>query len=182
MVDHEIREALCVILEGQYRKVRIMDEFVIGKARADIVTVTDILTGYEIKGDTDSYARLPAQVKEYDRYFQKNYLVVGLSHRKSAAEHIPPYWGLLCVSESGSGTHAECLREAAENPKFSLKKQLSLLWRMELVHILQANVMPKCSGKRKAYIRACLIKRVQPEVLRRQICEEFFERDWTIFS
>jgi len=182
MVDREIREALCVVLESRYAKVRIMDEFVIGKARADIVTVTDSLTGYEIKGDSDSYTRLPTQVKEYDRYFQQNYLVVGKSHSKSAAEHIPPYWGIVCVSESGKGVQVKTLRKAAHNPKFSIKKQLSVLWRMELVHILQANKLPKCAGKRKAYIRGYLMERIPQDTLRLQICEELFERDWTVFA
>jgi hypothetical protein len=63
MIDREIREALCTAIESRYAKVRIMDEFVIGKARADIVTVTDCLTGYEIKGDSDSYARLDAVIE-----------------------------------------------------------------------------------------------------------------------
>jgi len=161
----------------------MIDELVIGKARADIVTVTDILTGYEIKGDTDSYTRLPDQIKEYDRYFQQNYLVVGKSHSKSASTRIPLHWGLLCVSEAENGIKVESLQDPAANPKFSIRKQLSLLWRRELVRILVENKLPKCSGKRKAFIHSYLLENLPLETLQPQICEELFEREWTkIFS
>jgi hypothetical protein len=57
------------------------------------------------KGDTDSYTRLPGQIKEYDTYFQQNYLVIGAAHRKTAAKHIPLYWGIMYVSESKNNNH-----------------------------------------------------------------------------
>jgi len=164
-------------------KFRIIDEFVIGKARADIVIVKDGLIGYEIKGDTDTYKRLPGQIKEYDIYFQKNYLVVGAVNIKTAAAHIPPYWGILCLSETENGvTLAETVREAEQNPNFNLKKQLSLLWRKELNHILKMNKLLKCTGKTKAYIRNYLFGSVSHNTLQKQICEELLERDWTIYK
>ncbi|MDR0497237.1 MAG: sce7726 family protein [Treponema sp.] len=181
MNDYEIREALChYIDETHCDKFRIIDELVIGNARADIVIATDHLKGYEIKGDTDSYTRLPGQIKEYDIYFQQNYLVVGTHHRESAKEHIPPYWGIMCISNSESSTQVETICEADPNPRFVLKKQLSLLWRKELSNILKANGLSKCSGKRKAYIIKYLLECVPRNLIERQICEELFERDWTL--
>ena len=181
MNDHEIRETLCKCIEYiHHEKFRIIDELVIGEARADIVMVTDSLTGYEIKGDGDSYSRLPGQVEEYDRFFQRNYLVVGVNHRTTAPKHVPQYWGILCVSESEKGVQIETIREAGQNPKYSQKKQISLLWRKELENILKANSLPLCSGKTKAYIRRYILERVHRDALQRQICEEFFERDWTL--
>ena len=115
--------------------------------------VTDGLAGYEIKSDADSYKRLPGQIKEYDRYFQRNYLVVGANHKGTASKHVPPYWGILCMSKSETAVKIESIREAGQNPKYSQKNQLSLLWHKELNNILKANGLPKCSGKRKAYIR-----------------------------
>ena len=181
MNDYEIREAFCNYIDDTHSdKVCIIDELVIGKARADIVIVTDFLTGYEIKGDNDSYTRLPDQIKEYDKYFQQNYLVVGESHRKSAPRYVPPYWGIMCFFESEKSVQAETLREAESNPKFSLKKQLELLWRKELINILRYNKLPKCSGKNKSHIRKFLLENVPKPDLQKQICEELFERDWTL--
>jgi hypothetical protein len=181
MNDYEIREAFCDYIEDTQRdKFRFIDELVIGKARADIVIVTDCLRGYEIKGDTDSYARLPGQIKEYDKYFQQNWLVVGANHRKNAGKHIPPYWGIICISNSGNKAQIEIIREAGLNFKFNQKRQLKLLWRKELSNILKANGLLKCSGKNKAYIIKYLSENVPKERLSKQICEELFERDWTL--
>ena len=180
MNDYEIREALCNYIDDtHFDKVRIIDELVIGEARADIVIVTNFLTGYEIKGDTDSYTRLPNQIKEYDKYFQQNYLVVGASHRKSAPRHVPPYWGIMCFFASEKGIQTETLREAESNPEFHLERQLELLWHAELVNILRYNKLPECSGKNKSRIRKFLFENVPKSDLQKQICEELFERLWT---
>ena len=183
MVDNEIREVLCNYIDERFDKVRIMDEFVVGKSRADIVTVTNRLTGYEIKGDTDTYTRLPLQIKEYNRCFQENYLVVGKSHKKSAEKHIPKNWGILCVSISHDCPNIEILRVAEVSEKNSIiKSQLGLLWRNELVNILKRNGLKKCAGKTKSFIRRFLWMNVLPERLQEQICDELFERDWTVFN
>jgi len=183
MNDYQIREALCHYMDNKYcDKFRIIDELVIGKARADIVIVKDGLTGYEIKGDTDSYKRLPGQIKEYDIYFQKNYLVVGAVNIKTAEKHVPPYWGILYFSETEDGAeHTETIREAEPSPKFNLKKQLGLLWRKELNNILKTNNLSKCCGKNKSYIANYLLGRVPQRILQKQLCEELLERDWTVY-
>ena len=184
MLDYQIREILCDYLDDNYQKIRIMDEIVIGKARADLVAVTDIVTGYEIKSDADSYTRLPGQIKEYQKYFQKNYLVVGQRYRHSAATKVPDYWGIICVCENELEGHTdvEVIREAKENPKFAMKWQLRLLWRNELVNIAVSNALPKYSGKKKKIICDNLLARIPRKQLEHCVCEEFFERDYTLLS
>lgn len=183
MVDNEIREVLCDYIDERHDKVRIMDEFVIGKSRADIVTVTNRLTGYEIKGDTDSYVRLPLQIKEYSRCFRENYLVVGESHRKSAENHVPKNWGILCAYKNHDRPKIEMMRTSQVMEKIIIiKSQLGLLWRNELVNILRKNGLKKCAGKTKPFMRGLLWANVLPEKLQEQICEELFERDWTVFG
>ena len=82
--------------EQCYDKVRFLEELVTGKARADVVMVLpDKVCGIEIKSDADSYSRLDAQVKYYDKYYDENYLVVGSTHALHAAEHVPAYWGII---------------------------------------------------------------------------------------
>ena len=181
MNDSEIREILCDYIDRNSDKVRLIDELVIGKARADIIAVTDHLAGYEIKGDNDSYTRLPTQIKEYDKHFQKNTLVVGASHKKSAEKHVPTHWGIMCVQEDDHESKITLIREAKENPKFKIKSQLRLLWRNELANILKENKLPKYNGKSRAFINGKILERVSVDVLEKQICEEFFERDWSRF-
>ena len=182
MLDAEIREILFDYLDDKHSKIRILDEIVIGKARADLVAITDHLTGYEIKSDGDSYTRLPGQIKEYQRYFPYNYLVVGQRHRNSAIKKVPDYWGIICVDKADEKEQVEVLREAMLAPKFTLKWQMRLLWRRELVSIAVKNGLPKYSGKKKKYIWEQLMEKISEQVLIEQICEEFFERDYSIYK
>ena len=55
----------------------------------------------EIKSDADTYERLPRQVKDYDRFFDYNYVVVGTSHAHHIWEHVPEYWDVITVEPDG---------------------------------------------------------------------------------
>ena len=84
--DKDIREPLFDFLDETFGKNRILEEKIIGNSRADVVMVTpEAIFGIEIKSDADTYARLKSQVKDYDKYYDLNFVVVGTSHvdRKS---------------------------------------------------------------------------------------------------
>lgn len=173
--DTDIRERLFYKLEMSGEKLRIFEEVIIGKSRCDLFVVKeDRLIGGEIKSDADSYARLKGQVRCYDRVFNENYLIVGRSHLKSAADHVPAHWGLICADDAG----VELVREAGENPKVKLEAQLRLLWKRELRHILQRYNLPKYQRCSRAYITKKLMDCIDEGMLRREICEELFERDY----
>lgn len=173
MLDRDIRERLFLTLENDSEKLRVFEEVVIGKNRCDFFTVTDRLTGYEIKSDSDSYARLKGQVKAYDRFFNENCLVVGRSHLKSAPAHIPDYWGIVCVGEE-----IEWVRRPQPNPKLKPETQLALLWKRELRHILARYSLPAYPHKSRTFIAKRLVERLDPALLLGEICQELFERDY----
>ena len=177
--DADIREPLFDYLEECFPKVRFLEEKVTGRARADVVMVLpEEIWGIEIKSDADSYARLPAQVKNYDRYYDRNVIAAGSRHALHVKEHVPEHWGILTVEWLNGGVDFYRLREPARNPGAGLRQKLSLLWRSELTSILLKNGLPKYVGKNKKYIAAVLEDRVQPEMLHAQISEELFERDY----
>ena len=96
LYDKDIREPLFDFLEEAYGKVRILEEKTMGKSRADVVMVTpNALFGIEIKSDADTYARLGRQVKDYNQYYDYNYVVAGTSHALHVEEHIPEWWGVI---------------------------------------------------------------------------------------
>ena len=98
LYDKDIREPLFSFLEQQYGKMRILEEIRITKSRADIIMVLpDGVVGIEIKSDADTYARLAGQTKDYDRYFDYNYVVVGSTHAAHIEEHVPAHWGIITV-------------------------------------------------------------------------------------
>ena len=101
LYDKDIREPLFDFLEETYGKVRILEEKTIGKSRADVVMVTpESLYGIEIKSDADTYVRLGKQVKDYNLFYDYNYVAVGTSHALHVEEHIPEWWGIITVEQT----------------------------------------------------------------------------------
>ncbi len=185
MLESEMKDAFFWYLDGVYEKVRVIEEKVIGKSRADMVAVLpDRLIGFELKSDSDSYQRLATQIKDYDKYFDYNYLVVGKTHRKQAAKHVPNHWGIICISEvEDSGAAAvETLKEAQPNPKLKMRWQMSLLWRSEMANIQRLNGLYKYSGKKRLHVINYIIESVEKELLKKQLCDELFERDYSVFE
>ncbi len=183
LYDRDIREPLFEFLEETYGKIRIIEEKQMGRSRADAVMVApDALYGIEIKSDADSYARLQRQVRDYDRFFDYNYIVAGTRHAYHVQEHVPQWWGMITVEEENGKADFYVLRKPAPNPGLNPKDKLSLLWRPELAHIQQLNQMPKYREKSKRFVIEKILQKTKPEILRAQISEELFERDYTAVS
>lgn len=151
--DRDIREPLFEFLEDSFGKIRILEEKTMGRSRADIVMICEsYLTGIEIKSDKDTYVRLASQVKDYDKYYDRNIIVVGSSHALHVEEHVPQYWGIITVEDTGEGLDFYILRAAKDNPKRDMKRKLSLLWRPELFEIQAKMDMPKYKDKSKDFV------------------------------
>lgn len=183
LYDKDIREPLFEYLELTCGKLRIIEEKQMGRSRADVVMVLpDSLVGIEIKSDADTYARLDRQVKDYNRYYDQNYVAVGSTHAMHVKEHIPDWWGIISVEETDAGVDFYLLRKAMPNPKVDWKRKLGILWRPELAHIQELNYLPKYKEKSKAFVIEKILQKVPKEVLGQQISEELFERDYTTIA
>lgn len=178
--DKDIREPLFDFLEETYGKIRILEEKMMGKSRADVVMVTtDALYGIEIKSDADSYTRLGRQVKDYNLYYDYNYVVVGTSHALHVEEHVPQWWGIITAEPEGDAVDFYILRRPEKNPALAWKRKISILWRPELAHIQELNGMPKYKEKSKLFVMEKILEKVPEERLKSQLCEELFQRDYT---
>ncbi len=181
--DSDIRDNLCLYLEEVHGKVRFFDELVIGKARADIVMVTEeAIFGIEIKSDADTYARLKRQVRYYNKFFDYNILVVGSTHAAHAEEHVPKHWGIISVEMIGGKMDFYELRSPALSPRASLKTQLGLLWRRELSEIQRINKLHKYTGRRRDFVEEYVLSSIPEETLKKQVLDVLFERDYSIFA
>lgn len=187
--DKDIREPLFFFLEEKYGKVRILEEKNIGSSRADAVMVTPgALYGIEIKSDADTYARLSRQVEDYDRYYDRNIVVVGSTHAHHIREHVPDHWGVITVEMTDGEYDFYVLREPADNTEVSFRRKLEFLWRPEIAKIQEYHGMPKYSYLNKSSVIEkiaswCDDGRIPEDVLQREICELLFERDYnTIFE
>lgn len=177
--DADIREPLFDFLEERHGKIRILEEKQMGRARADVVMVTERhLCGIEIKSDADSYARLKKQVRYYDQYYDRNIVVVGSTHVTHITEHVLGWWGIISVELIGNRMDYYVIREAQDNPKNQEDKKITILWRPELNRLLEVNGLPAYKQKSKAFVQKKLLERVPGELLWPQAMEELFERDY----
>lgn len=178
MNDQEIRNILISFLKGSNDNMRIYQEKAIGGSICDLMSVTDCLTGYEIKSDQDDYSRLDRQVNSYDHFFNYNYIVVGKSHERSVEEKVPKHWGIIVVSPDNIYIY----KKAKQNKYPNIKSQLSVLWKLELGNLLSFFRLPMYSLKSKSFISDRLIESVAPEELSERIAYELFNRDYSIFD
>lgn len=178
MNDKSIRDILISYIKASNNEVRIYQEKNIGGSICDVMAVTNRLTGFEIKSDLDNYQRLDCQVDAYSKFFDENYIVVSLKHRKSIIEKVPINWGIICIENNNITVE----RKPEKNSKVSRKKQLSILWQLELKNILLKNDLPVFAQKSKNYIIERLVKSVDNKVLGNQIANELLKRDYSIFN
>ena len=74
------------------------------------------------------------------------------------------------------------MRKPGINKKVKLTNQLSLLWKRELSQLQADNGLYKYSDKSKMYRKKYLMESVNTDVLKRQIIDVLFERDYSIFD
>lgn len=185
--DQDIREPLFDFFDEKFGKVRIIEEKQIAKSRADVMLVLEEkLIGVEIKSDADTYARLARQVKDYNKFFDYNYVVVGSSHSKHIEEHVPEYWGIIEAISKEESVEFNVLREPEINKRaqrtYKMKRKLSILWRPELSHMQEINGMPKYKQRSKDFVITKIMEKVPWDLLHRQISEELFQRDYNTIS
>lgn len=191
--DADIRDPLFDFLDENYGKIRIIEEKTMGKSRADVVMISeDALFGLEIKSDADSYARLKRQVKDYDKYFDYNFAVVGASHALHIREHIPGYWGIITVEEINGCPDFYIYRIPKANPKVNLKLQMKILWRNELAALQAFFKMPKYTNKSKDFIISKMVERtllednhkskIDLKTLKPLISAQLMDRDYTLLG
>lgn len=177
MNDKEIRKILISWLQACNSEIRIYQEKSIGTSICDLMAVTDCLTGYEIKSDLDNYQRLDRQIKNYDKIFDKNYIVVGQQHSTTIEKRLPFYWGIIVVMND----HVHVARKA-QHGKPSLKNKLKLLWKIELKNILCRLNLPPCTYKSKDYIIQYLLSENQENQINNALLYELMHRDYSIFN
>ena len=150
LYDKDIREPLFDFLDDIYLTNRIIEEKQMGRSRADVVMVTPLaIYGIEIKSDADTYARLKRQVRDYDNFYDYNYVVVGTSHAYHIQEHVPDYWGIITVEQSEGVCDFYVKRKPSKNPK-----------------------------KSKDFVVNKIMEKVPEDILQIQFCEELMERDY----
>ena len=135
--DKDIREIFTVHHAKRYPKSKLLSEVRVnnGMAIADLVSIGIKSSHcYEIKSDKDKITRIREQSKSFDIVFNKISLITTYAQYEKALNILPPYWGLIIVSNSPE-QKIHYLRKASLSPIFSKQKALLVLWRDELLNI-----------------------------------------------
>lgn len=185
--DCDMRDILFSHYEDSSAKLRIFEEFCIGKTRTDAFLITENeLIGIEFKSDRDNLDRLARQVKDYNRFCDRNYLVIGqhfMEKQDTLNEILPEFWGIYSVTINEDGVKTlRLIREASSNPKCRIKNQLKILWRNELIHLVKDNRLGGVTAYNKRQLSEKLYKNIERDKLKQLICNELLERDYSIYS
>ncbi len=186
--DKAMREVLFDYYEMTNERLRIFEELCIGKSRADAILVRENkIVGFEIKSDKDNLLRLEDQMKDYTRFCDECYIVTGDKHLEEIPLVVPEFYGIIRIYlDEDEQARLEVVREAAKDPKESkrrkIKHQMSLLWRTEITRIAKNNKVKPISKKSKPKIAMMLADNMEYDELRRAICEELMERDYSLYE
>ena len=63
-----------------------------------------------------------------------------------------------------------------------MTNQLELLWRREIAKLQEINGLYKYANKRRSFVKKYLMQSVPKEILKKQLLDILFNRDYSIFN
>ncbi|MBP0726860.1 sce7726 family protein [Bacillus sp. RG28] len=146
--DNDIREILISELYSKYindTNTKIVNEMGVlhGHSRVDVAVINGILHGYEIKSESDTLNRLPSQINDYCKVFDRMTIVVQRNYLDKTKEIIPKWWGVILVTKNGGKLNLRQLRKGRLNPNIDPYALTHLLWREEALNILKEKDLHK---------------------------------------
>jgi len=98
----------------------LLNEFRVGKCRADVVILNGTSTVYEIKSQFDSFKRLDDQITAYRNVFDHIYVVTSEAQAESLDGTLPEMVGILSIAEDGL---IQILKQSVSN-KHNIKPEV----------------------------------------------------------
>lgn len=113
----------------------IVDELQIcnGVARVDVAAINGALHGYEIKSESDTLIRLPNQIEQYNKVFDRLYFVCAENQIDKAYNMIPQWWGVYLVTNVDGQAQLSIVRDSKENENLDSFSLLQFLNKDELI-------------------------------------------------
>ena len=183
MKDADVRPPLMRLLEETYPEARVLPELGLeyGLVRVDVAALSPAcLHGFEVKADSDTLRRLPTQAACYSAVLDRCTLVAGARHLERGQALVPGWWGLVLARPGPDGVTLEEVRPAANNPSPNAGATLRLLWRAELLALLEeAGAARGLRSAGKARLLARLVEMLPGDVLRARVRQVVCARgDW----
>jgi hypothetical protein len=134
--DVVIRSALVSELQSHYADLdtHVVHEMPLfsGFVRVDVAVVNGELSGFEIKSDCDTLARLDRQVRAYRKVFDRLTVVTTDRHAKHVQARVPEWCGIAIANRNQQRIVFSRLQSASDNPEWDIVAVLNLLWQTEL--------------------------------------------------
>lgn len=123
----------------------VIDEFDVcrGSSRVDIAVINGKIHGYEIKSEQDTLERLPSQMNDYNKVFDKVTIVTGEKYVDKVFDIIPDWWGISYVTTKNNNLILKRKRTAKINKDINILNLLQLLWKDELIKLLNLHGITK---------------------------------------
>lgn len=139
--------------------------FLHGKRSADLVAIYEGLSiGFEIKSKLDNLRTMQAQLADYQRVFNKVYLVYSARFAKSPEiEQLPKTIGLIIITNEGM---LKIHRKATCKINLDKKALISALWRKDLEALVANSISMEFDDLQKYVIKNKAIKTIQNQLVK----------------
>lgn len=130
------------------------------RVRIDVAVINGSVHGFEIKSALDTLDRLPKQLTIYGQCLEKLTVVCDVKHTRDVRKLAPRWCGIVEASKGTRGGIDFCtIRKAQRNPDVRAEKLAHLLWRHEVVMLLeQLDASPKILRQPRAQLYRHLAK------------------------
>lgn len=118
---------------------KIIDEMGLnlGSSIIDIAVVNGNMLGYEIKSDRDTLNRLNSQIEQYNKVFDYLNIVTSKKYAPIISDYVPEWWGIIEVEEAKNQVVIHQHRLSKINNDVNPYSLLQLLWKDELIEIIE---------------------------------------------
>jgi hypothetical protein len=185
--DCDIRDILIEKLYNDHSKdqdTRIVQEMGIlhGKSRIDVAVINGILHGFEIKSESDNLLRLPSQMEDYNKVFDRMTIVTQRNYLDDIRNIVPKWWGIWLVTKRGEKLQIKEIRKGKFNNNVDPETLSHLLWRDEALHILKQKGLHKgFLSKPRHYLYKRLVENLNIVDLKFMINEQLKHREgWKV--
>ncbi|MGB3042240.1 MAG: sce7726 family protein [Xanthobacteraceae bacterium] len=117
----------------------VIDELGLAHARSriDVAVINGCIHGYEIKSAKDNLNRFATQIDIYRQTLQKLTLVAAPKHVAGIMRHAPEWCGVIAAEQGlRGGINFQVVRNAVANPEIDPVMTAHLLWRDEVIELL----------------------------------------------
>lgn len=148
--DPDIRQVLYkdFIIREEFANdstTKVVDEMQVckGVSRVDIAVINGKLHGFEIKSERDTLDRLQFQIESYNKVFDTMTIVTCKNHLEKVKKKVPSWWGIYCVENLKGELVLKRKRKERINKGTDLFSLSQLLWKDELLNLLNNNGITK---------------------------------------